>query len=67
MLGGGQLNASQQSTLDTLSSLLDMSTEDLTSSLQSGTSLADLLQQKGVDLSTLASSWEKGVVVDCRA
>lgn len=67
VLGGGQLNASQQSTLDTLSSLLDMSTEDLTSSLQSGTSLADLLQQKGVDLSTLASSWEKGVVVDCRA
>ena len=44
-----------------------MSTDDLTSTLQSGTSLTDLLEQKGVDLSTLASSLEKGVQVDLRA
>lgn len=67
VLAGGQLTSGQQSTLETLSSLLEMSTDDLASTLRSGTSLTDLLEQKGVDLSTLASSLEKGVVVDLRA
>ena len=66
-MGGGSLSEAQRSTLDTLSSLLDMSSDDLATSLQSGTSLGDLLQQKGIDLGTLASSLEKGVVVDLRA
>lgn len=67
VLAGGQLTAGQQSTLDTLSNLLDMSSDELTSSLRGGTSLTDLLEQKGVDLSTLASSLEKGVQLDLRA
>lgn len=67
VLSGGSLSAAKQSTLDTLSSLLAVSSSELTASLQSGARLGDLLQAKGVDLSTLAASLEKGVIVDVQA
>jgi hypothetical protein len=63
----GSLTSGQQSTLDALSSLLDMSSDDLQSSLQSGTSLVGLLQDKGIDLSDVAGALQSGFMVDVRS
>jgi len=51
---GSSLNVTQKATLDGLSSLLGTTSQDLLSSLQSGTSLADLVDAKGVDRGSLA-------------
>jgi lambda repressor-like predicted transcriptional regulator len=62
----GQKTDAQQTMLDSLSDLLDMSSEDLEASLRSGTSLVDLLDQKGVSLNSLADSLQSGFLVDQR-
>lgn len=62
----GQKTDSQQAMLDSLSELLDASSEGLEDSLQSGTSLTDLLDQKGVSLSQLAESIQAGFLIDQR-
>lgn len=53
--------------LDKLAELLDMSTDDVQTSRQSGTSLADLLEDKGVSLDQLADQLQSGLLVDLRA
>jgi lambda repressor-like predicted transcriptional regulator len=53
----GNLTSTQSSTLDTLSSLLDMDSDDLTSAIKDGT-LADLLQKAGVDMTDLSTALE---------
>ena len=58
------MTSDQESTLSSLSSLLGVSSEDLVSSLQSGTSLVSLLQDKDVDLSRLAGALQSGFLVD---
>jgi hypothetical protein len=60
----GNVSSSQQTTLDALSSLLDMSSDDLQSSLQNGTSLVSLLTSHNVDLSDLADTLQSGFLVD---
>ena len=60
----GNLSSSQQDTLDALSSLLDTSSDDLKSSLQSGTSLVALLKAHNVDLDDLANTLQSGFLVD---
>jgi lambda repressor-like predicted transcriptional regulator len=67
LLDGGTVSESQQSVLDSLSELLDMSSEELQDELTSGTDLSSLLQDKGVSLSDLASVIEAGFLVDVRA
>lgn len=62
----GQRTDAQQAMLDSLSGLLDTSSDDLENSLRSGTSLVDLLDQKGVSLSSLANSLQSGFLVDQR-
>ncbi len=63
----GELTNSQQTMLEQLSSLLGTTSDELATSLQSGTSLADLLGDKGVSLGQLASALESGFLVDVRA
>ncbi len=63
----GSLTADQTSTLDLLGSLLDMSTDDLASSLSTGTDLASLLQSREVDLASLAGALQAGFLIDARA
>ncbi|GLY27302.1 hypothetical protein [Kineosporia sp. NBRC 101731] len=63
----GTLTSDQQSTLNTLSSLLDTDSTSLLSSLQNGTSLADLADNAGVSSSTLASVLQDGLLFDTRA
>lgn len=53
----GNLTDAQSTTLDVLSSLLDMDSDDLSSAIQDG-SLSDLLQQAGVDTTDLANALE---------
>jgi hypothetical protein len=60
----GNVSSSQQDTLDALSSLLDMSSDDLQTSLQSGTSLVSLLKSHDVDLTDLADTLQSGFLVD---
>lgn len=67
VMGGGKLSGSQQSMLDSLSELLDISSEELQEELTSGTSLTDLLQDKGVSMNDLASAVQSGFLVDVRA
>jgi hypothetical protein len=63
----GSLTASQQKTLDSLSSLLGTDSSSLLSSLQSGTSLADLIAGKGLDSSKLAAVLQDGLMVDTKS
>lgn len=60
----GTLTADQQSTLSTLSGLIGTDSSSLLSQLQSGTSLASLLDDKGVSTDTLAASLQKGLLID---
>ena len=62
----GTLTADQQSTLSTLSGLLGTDSTSLLSQLQSGTSLASLLDDKGVSTDTLAASLQKGLLIDTK-
>lgn len=62
----GDLTTTQQSMLDQLASLLDTSSDELETSLQSGTSLAQLLDDKGVSLDQLATTLQSGFLVDAR-
>jgi lambda repressor-like predicted transcriptional regulator len=62
----GTLTADQQSTLSTLSGLLGTDSSSLLSQLQSGTSLASLLDSKGVSSATLAASLQKGLLIDAK-
>jgi lambda repressor-like predicted transcriptional regulator len=64
---GSSLNPTQQATLDGLSSLLGTTSDDLLSSLRSGTSLADLVDAQGVDRDSLASVMQDGLIVDTTA
>ena len=63
----GTPTADQQSTLSTLSGLLGTDSTSLLSQLQSGTSLASLLDNKGVSTDTLAASLQKGLLIDAKA
>lgn len=62
----GTLTTDQQSTLSTLSGLLGTDSSSLLSQLQSGTSLASLLDSKGVSSDTLAASLQKGLLIDAK-
>jgi hypothetical protein len=63
----GSLTSSQQTTLDSLSSLLGTDSSSLLASLKSGTSLADLVASKGVDSGKLAGVLQDGLLVDTRS
>jgi antitoxin component HigA of HigAB toxin-antitoxin module len=63
----GNVTSAQGQMLDSLSDLLGVSSDDLAEQLGSGTSLADLLQQKGVTLADVASTLQSGFLVDVRA
>jgi lambda repressor-like predicted transcriptional regulator len=63
----GSMTSAQQTMLSQLSSLLGTTPDDLQSSLQSGTSLASLLDNKGVSLDQLANSLQSGFLVDVKA
>jgi lambda repressor-like predicted transcriptional regulator len=62
----GTLTADQQSTLSALSGLLGTDSSSLLSQLQSGASLASLLDDKGVSTDTLAASLQKGLLIDAK-
>jgi lambda repressor-like predicted transcriptional regulator len=64
---GSSLTSSQQSTLDSLSSLLGTTSDSLLGSLQSGTSLADLVSAAGVSQGSLASILQDGLLIDTTA
>jgi len=64
---GTSLTASQQSTLESLSTLLGTDSDSLLESLRGGTSLTDLVAQRGVSNSALASVLADGLLVDTRA
>jgi lambda repressor-like predicted transcriptional regulator len=64
---GSSLTSTQQSTLDSLSSLLGTDSDSLMSSLQSGTSLADLVSAAGVSEGSLASILQDGLLIDTTA
>ena len=64
---GSSLDASQHATLDGLSSLLGTTSEDLMTSLRGGTSLAQMIEDKGVDRDQLASVLQDGLMVDTSA
>lgn len=53
----GNLTDDQSSTLDALSDLLDVDEDELTETIQDG-GLADLLEEKGVDITELAKALE---------
>jgi hypothetical protein len=57
----GNLTDTQESTLDTLSDLLDLSSDEITESLQSGQSLTDLLTEHGVSLDDLANALQSSM------
>lgn len=59
----GTLTSTQQDTLDTLSSLLEMDSDDVLTELQSGTSLTDLLAEHDVDITELASKLQSNLQV----
>ncbi|WP_243058214.1 hypothetical protein [Nocardioides sp. SR21] len=56
----GNLTEDQSTTLDVLSSLLEMDEEELTEAIQEG-GLADLLEEKGIDLTELANALENSL------
>jgi hypothetical protein len=60
----GSLTDAQQQTLSSLSSLLGTDSSSLLTSLQSGSSLADLVSNAGVSSSSLASVLQDGLLVD---
>jgi lambda repressor-like predicted transcriptional regulator len=60
----GTLTDDQQSTLTALSGLLGTDSNSLLTQLQSGTSLASLLDAKGVSTDALAASLQKGLLID---
>jgi lambda repressor-like predicted transcriptional regulator len=60
----GTLTADQQSTLSALSNLLGTDSSSLLSQLQSGSSLASMLDDKGISTDTLAASLQKGLLID---
>lgn len=61
---GSSITSSQQDTLDSLADLLDTDTDSLVQSLQSGTSLSDLLENSGVSLDQLAGVVQSGLLID---
>jgi lambda repressor-like predicted transcriptional regulator len=63
----GTMTADQQSTLSSLSGLLGTDPSSLLTSLQSGTSLASVLDAQGVGTDALASSLQKGLLIDTQA
>lgn len=63
---GDSLTADQQSSLETLGELLDTDAQALLEKLQSGSTLAELLQGSGIDPSTLASVIQDGLLFDTR-
>jgi lambda repressor-like predicted transcriptional regulator len=63
---GSSLTAGQQSTLESLSTLLGTDSDSLLESLRGGTSLSDLGSQQGVSSSALASVFADGLMVDTR-
>lgn len=63
----GTVTSAQQSLLDSLASLLDTDSGSLATSLQSGTSPAELLSQKGVSVSSLAGVLQSGLLVNTYA
>jgi lambda repressor-like predicted transcriptional regulator len=64
---GSSLDAGQRATLDGLSSLLGTTSDDLLASLRGGGSLAQLVDDKGVDRDQLASVLQDGLMVDTSA
>jgi hypothetical protein len=64
---GSTLTADQSSTLTALSSLLGTDSGSLLSSLQSGTSLSDLLTSNNIDLGTVAGIMQDGLLIDTTA
>ena len=64
---GSSLTDDQQSTLDSLSSLLGTDPSTLTSSLQSGTSLSSMLADGGVSQDDAAAVLQNGLMFDASA
>jgi lambda repressor-like predicted transcriptional regulator len=64
---GSSMTADQSSMLDKLSSLLGTDSTSLLDELKSGSSLSDLLADKGVDQSKLASILQDGLLFDAKA
>jgi len=64
---GGSLTPEQQQTLTEVSSLLGSDPASLMDSLRQGTSLADLVHDKGLDSSALANVIQDGLLVDTRS
>lgn len=64
--GGGPHGANQadDATLDAVSQLLKMSSDDLVSALTNGTSLSDLATKQGVSTSALLDTLGQGMVVN---
>lgn len=60
-------NRADDSTIDTVASLLQMSTTDLLDSLTGGTSLSQLAKDRGVSADALLDSISTGMVVDTTA
>ncbi|MBT0773026.1 hypothetical protein KIH74_29050 [Kineosporia sp. J2-2] len=63
----GTLTDDQQNTLDTLSDLLGTDSDSLLEQLQTGTSLAQLIENSGVSKNALASVLQDGLLFDTRA
>lgn len=59
-------NNNDQDALSAVSDLLDMTTDELVTSLTSGTSLRDLASAKGVSSDQLLDALSEGMVVDTR-
>jgi len=64
---GASMTGQQSDMLDSLSSLLGTSTDDLVNQLQSGTSLASLVSSKGVSSGSLAQVLQDGLLLDTKA
>jgi lambda repressor-like predicted transcriptional regulator len=63
----GTLTSDQQTTLSALSSVLGTDSSSLLTQLQSGTSLASLLDAQGVSTDALAASLQKGLLIDAKS
>jgi hypothetical protein len=61
---GSSLTSTQQTMLDSLSTMLGSDGKSVVEALRNGTSLADLVTAKGVDSSSLADVIENGLLVD---
>jgi lambda repressor-like predicted transcriptional regulator len=64
---GGSLTSAQASTLQKLADLLGTDSRTLLDTLKSGTSLADLVKNAGVDQTKLASVLQDGLMFDDKA